>query len=162
LSIELAELGVPADRCVAAVARVIEAIESTLADQRGRWLMGLTEPLTAVESELSLSGIADGRIVNVVIDRTFVAADGTRWIVDFKTSVHAGGGLDRFLDEEVERYRAQLTRYTQLLREMHPREKVKAALYFPLLRAWREVSVGDTQPTVAVKDPKGQQLGFSF
>ena len=139
LSIELAELGVPAERCEAAVARVIEAIRSTLADPRGRWLMGLEEPLTAIESELSLSGIVDARIVNVAIDRTFVAADGTRWIVDFKTSAHEGGGLERFLSEEVERYRLQLTRYTQLMRLLNPGETVKAALYFPLLQAWREV-----------------------
>jgi len=139
LGIELAELGVPGDRCDAAVLRVIRAIESTLADPRGRWLMGLEEPLTAIESELSLSGIVDTRIVSIVIDRTFVAADGTRWIVDFKTSSHEGGGLERFLDEEVERYRPQLSRYTQLMRALNPGESVQAALYFPLLQAWREV-----------------------
>ena len=143
LAIELAELGVPAERCEVAVARVIEAIESTLSDPRGRWLMGLEESVTDIESELSLSGIVDARIVNVVIDRTFVAADGTRWIVDFKTSTHEGGGLERFLGEEVERYRSQLSRYTQLMRRLNPTETVKAALYFPLLQAWREVAVSD-------------------
>jgi ATP-dependent exoDNAse (exonuclease V) beta subunit len=148
LAIELAELGVPADRCNAAVARVIEAIESTLADTRGRWLMGLEEPLTAVESELSLSGVIDARIVNIVIDRTFIAADGTRWIVDFKTSSHEGGGLEQFLDAEVERYRLQLSRYTHLMRALNPAEQVKAALYFPLLQAWREVSDSGTRGAV--------------
>ena len=34
---------------------------------------------------------AAAHIINAVIDRTFVDADGTRWVVDFKTSPHEGG-----------------------------------------------------------------------
>ena len=142
LAIELAELGVPAERCASGVMRVIQAIESTLADPRGRWLMGLTEPLSDIESELALSGVVDAQVVNIVIDRTFVDAQGMRWIVDFKTSTHEGGGLARFLAEEEARYRSQLTRYAQLLRRFRPDRPIKAALYFPLLQAWREVETG--------------------
>jgi ATP-dependent helicase/nuclease subunit A len=60
--------------------------------------------------------------------------------VDFKTSPHEGAGLEAFLDEEVRRYTAQLQRYAHLARELGP-EPVRAGLYFPLLSAWREVSV---------------------
>jgi ATP-dependent exoDNAse (exonuclease V) beta subunit len=139
LAIELAELGVPPERCESGVQRVIEAIGFTLSDPRGRWLMGLNEPLSQVESEFALSGIIDSKIVNIVIDRTFIDASGTRWIVDFKTSTHEGGGLDRFLAEEEERYRPQLTRYAQLMRRFAPDQPIRTALYFPLLKAWREV-----------------------
>ena len=38
---ELAELGVPPDRCSEAGRRVAQAIELTLSDPRGRWLLGL-------------------------------------------------------------------------------------------------------------------------
>jgi ATP-dependent exoDNAse (exonuclease V) beta subunit len=141
LAIELAELGVPMERCDVAVTRVIEAIDSTLSDPRGRWLMGLTEPLSEVESEFALSGIVDAKVVSIVIDRTFVDAHGTRWIVDFKTSTHEGGGLERFLTEEEERYRLQLTRYAQLLQLFRPEQPIRTALYFPLLQAWREVQI---------------------
>jgi DNA topoisomerase IB len=82
-----------------------------------------------------------GQIVNAVIDRTFVAADGTRWVVDFKTSPHEGGDLKSFLDSEVERYRPQLTRYAHLARQLGP-QPVRAGLYFPLLAAWCEVETG--------------------
>jgi len=81
-----------------------------------------------------------GHIVNAIIDRTFVDADGIRWVVDFKTSPHEGGNLEAFLDEEVKRYAGQLQRYAHLARELG-QEPVRAGLYYPLLSAWREVPV---------------------
>jgi ATP-dependent exoDNAse (exonuclease V) beta subunit len=95
-------------------------------------------------SELALTGIEAGEVVSIVIDRTFVAADGTRWIVDYKTSVHEGAGLAEFLDSEVLRYREQLARYARLLRLWTQNdtgqsvERIHLGLYFPLLGAWRE------------------------
>lgn len=136
---ELAELGVPPDRRLEACERAIAAIERTLSDPRGRWLLGLGASLREAESELALSGFVNGELVNGVIDRTFIDERGVRWIVDFKTSTHAGGNLEAFLDQEVERYQPQLARYAQLLRLLHPGEPVKAALYFPLMQQWREV-----------------------
>jgi ATP-dependent exoDNAse (exonuclease V) beta subunit len=141
LMAELAELGVPPDRCEAACERVIAAMEHTLADERGRWLLGLDAPLREAASELALSGVVEGQILEGIIDRTFVDETGQRWIVDFKTSTHEGGGLDAFLDEEVTRYRPQLERYARLMRQFRPGETVRAALYFPALRQWREVRV---------------------
>jgi ATP-dependent helicase/nuclease subunit A len=89
---------------------------------------------------LALSGVRGGLIVNAVIDRTFIDASGTRWVVDFKTSPHEGGDRENFLDEEVKRYQAQLQRYAHLARGLGP-EPVRAGLYYPLLAAWREVPV---------------------
>jgi ATP-dependent exoDNAse (exonuclease V) beta subunit len=120
---------------------VLAAIGQTLADPRGRWLLGFDSPLLDTESELALSGVIQGQLVTGVIDRTFRDGQGRRWIVDFKTSTHEGGGLELFLAQEVERYQAQLNRYAQLLRLFRPGETLKAALYFPLLQAWREVAV---------------------
>lgn len=139
--LELEELGVPADRSAEAAERVLAALRSTLEDARGRWLLGFTGEIEQAEAELALSSAAGGQIVGGIIDRTFLDRTGTRWIVDFKTSVHEGGGLEAFLAQEVERYRPQLNRYAELMRAFKPNEKVKAALYFPLLRRWREVEV---------------------
>jgi hypothetical protein len=142
-AIELAELGVPPHLREAAVARVIDALTKMWSDERGRWLLmgaGSSEGAhREASSELALSGLVGSNIVNGIIDRTFVAADGTRWIVDFKTSAHEGGGGDEFLANEVERYRPQLQRYATLMRSYRPNEPIKAGLYFPLLKAWREV-----------------------
>lgn len=141
LCAELAELGVPPDRCDAAAERVIAAMGQTLADDRGRWLLGLSSSLSEAESELALSGVFEGEIVSGVIDRTFVDEHGVRWIVDFKTGSHEGGGLEQFLADEVRRYRDQLQRYARLMKLFRPDQPVRAALYFPLLKQWREVPV---------------------
>jgi ATP-dependent helicase/nuclease subunit A len=111
-------------------------------DPRGRWLLGLTNEISEVESELALTGVVQGKLVQGVVDRTFVDTDGVRWIVDFKTSTHEGGGLEHFLDEEVARYRPQLHRYSRLIKQWQPGMPLRMALYFPLLGAWREVDVG--------------------
>ncbi len=73
------------------------------------------------------------------IDRTFVDAEGVRWIVDWKTSRHEGGDREAFLDRELERYRSQLERYAQAMRTLEPDRPVKTGLYFPLLDAWRGI-----------------------
>jgi ATP-dependent exoDNAse (exonuclease V) beta subunit len=118
----------------------LQALRATLADERGRWLFDAGH--REAQSELALSGVRAGHIVNAVIDRTFVT-EGTRWVVDFKTSPHEGGDLSAFLDEEAKRYEGQLKRYAHLARAPGP-EPVRAGLYFPLLAAWREVPVDQT------------------
>ena len=118
-----------------AQARVTRALHATLADPRGRWLF---DPAHGeARSELALTALLDERRVALVIDRTFVDTDGTRWIVDFKTSEHGGGGLDAFLDREQARYREQLERYARVLRLLESRPQ-RLALYFPLVSGWRE------------------------
>ncbi len=104
---------------------VVTALKNSLADERGRWLLG---PHPEARSEYRIR-TATGRYV---IDRLIRAADGTRWIVDYKTSRQEGAGVERFLDQERERYRVQLARYAAALGEG------RTALYFPLHRGWRE------------------------
>ena len=131
---ELVELGVPSERRSDAVARVIAAIERTLDDPRGRWLL---DPSHAdSECELALTGRVGAGLMSVVVDRTFVDG-GVRWIVDYKTSAHEGAGLEAFLDREQQRYRPQLERYAALIGRLGP-EPIRLGLYFPLLSGWRE------------------------
>jgi ATP-dependent exoDNAse (exonuclease V) beta subunit len=130
--------GVPASELEPASARVQRALEGVLADARGRWILAADHAEAACE--LRLTAWLDGEIVNVALDRTFVDERGTRWIVDYKTGTHEGGDLDAFLDREQERYREQLERYAKILAGLDARP-VRVALYFPLLRAWREWGV---------------------
>ena len=115
---------------------VVEALTRTVEDERGRWIF--TAEHREAHSELALTGIAAGRLTGVVIDRSFVDRDGTRWVIDFKTSRHEGGGLEAFLEQEMERYRPQLETYLALARGLGT-NPVRAALYFPLLGAFREL-----------------------
>ncbi len=128
--------GVPEGEQGEATELVVTALVRTLADECGRWILGGGH--REAMSELALTGLAAGRLRSVVIDRCFVDESGSRWVIDYKTSRHAGGGLEDFLAEEVERYRGQLSTYVALAQRLGP-QPVRAALYFPLLRAFREV-----------------------
>jgi ATP-dependent exoDNAse (exonuclease V) beta subunit len=135
---QLASRGVGAADLDAAAGRTLEAARSALEDPRGRWILA---PREGARSEFGLT-MATGTSVSArSVDRTFVDEEGTRWIVDFKTSVHEGGQVEAFLDSEVERYRGQLQTYAVYLRALDPGRTVRAALYYPLLRAFREVPV---------------------
>ena len=91
--------------------------------------------------EYSLSGLIDGRLVHVVLDRCFVDEQGVGWIIDYKSSAHEGGDLAQFLDNEQQRYKPQLERYAVLMRARDPRPW-RLGLYFPLLKGWREWLAG--------------------
>ncbi len=132
---QLLQVGVPASEVNALAGRVRSALVATLEHGRGRWI--LDPEHDAARSEYALTGVVDGEPVGVVIDRTFVDEDGTRWIIDYKSSVHIGGGLDAFLDRERERYRYQLERYARLMANVEKRP-IRLGLYFPLLQGWRE------------------------
>ncbi|HEV2112217.1 MAG TPA: 3'-5' exonuclease, partial [Gammaproteobacteria bacterium] len=132
----LADAGVREQELGGALADVIQAAENTLADERGRWL--LSDAHAAARSEYALSVIREGRLETGVMDRSFVDAEGVRWIVDYKTSRHSGADMDAFLERERQRYAQQLERYAELMGGLESR-RVKVALYFPLLKrfvAW--------------------------
>lgn len=135
----LLRLGVPEPELDRATDQIQEALANLIGDPRGQWLFA-GEHLDA-RSEYALSGIYEGRLVNVKIDRTFVDGNGTRWIIDYKTSRHEGADLEDFLDREQERYRGQLEKYAVLMRRLEHRP-IRAGLYFPLLRGWREWTTG--------------------
>ena len=117
------------DRTAAALRRLGD-------DERGRWLLD-----GEGHAELALTGVIDGRIESVVLDRVRIDGDGTHWIVDYKTSTHEGGDLAGFLAAETERYRAQLARYADVYRSYAGTKTVRCALYFPLLQEFVEVGV---------------------
>jgi ATP-dependent exoDNAse (exonuclease V) beta subunit len=132
---ELAALGVAPAELGEAARRATQALQGTLADARGRWILDPAH--LGAASELPLTGIHEGRLVSVVIDRCFIDAAGTRWVIDFKTSVARGVDLGTFLESELELYRPQIERYVALARRLGP-QPVRAALYFPLLTEFRE------------------------
>jgi hypothetical protein len=140
---QLRRHGVPATDLQRAASVVVEALVKTVSNDRGRWIFAPEH--SESRSEWALTGIAGGRLTNVVIDRSFVDQDGTRWVIDFKTSRHEGGGLETFLKQEIDRYRPQLETYMALARGMElARGKgtapVRAGLYFPLLDVFRELT----------------------
>lgn len=128
---ELERRGVPPAELGRSAAQVAEALAGALADERGRWVLG---PHAEARSEYRMRVREGRRTRAIAMDRVFRDADGTRWIVDYKTSRHEGGDPERFLDQERSRYAAQLRRYGTGL----PGSRL--GLYFPLLRGWREAA----------------------
>ena len=129
----LAQLGVSTEELDQTAQRVEKAVSRTLASERGRWILAQHDE---ARSEIAVAASADGKVLSGRIDRTFVDQDGTRWVIDFKTSWHDGGGLARFLDEKQRRYGAQMERYGRLFGALGAR--VRLGLYFPLMDEWRE------------------------
>jgi hypothetical protein len=99
---------------------------NTIADERGRWLLG---PHAESWTEYRFR-TRDGK--RLVADRRIREASGEHWVVDYKTSRHEGADVDRFLDREKGRYAPQLKQYSENL------ENARMGLYFPLLRGWRD------------------------
>lgn len=136
---DLAAAGVPAAELKTAARDAQRALEATLGDERGRWLLA---PHEEDHSEWELTGILDGRLHQIRIDRTFMDR-GERWIADYKTSRHTGGNLELFLEQECTRYRDQLRLYARLLQAIEPARglPLRLGLYFPLLGSWREIAL---------------------
>ena len=137
--VSLKRTGVPAIDIRWAIERVQEALIKMIHDERGRWL--LAKDHVEQHNEYALSGLYQGHITSIKIDRTFVDKEGLRWIIDYKTSAHEGTNLEAFLDQEQERYRPQLEKYATIFNVMDGKP-VKLGLYFPLLQGWREWTAG--------------------
>lgn len=134
IRLALTAQGVGEGEVAEATTRAQQALIHCVSDRRGRWLLS-AQP--QARSEWRLSGVDDGRLVNAVIDRSFVDEEGARWIIDYKTSRHEGADVEAFLDNEQARYRGQLERYARLLQASGD-SQIRLGLYFPLLGGWRE------------------------
>ncbi len=122
---QLSAKGVSAAEIEAATERVLEALRNSVADQKGRWILG-PHPETSNEYRVRT------RDRSYVIDRMLRDANGIRWVVDYKTSRHEGANVEGFLDQEQKRYAAQLDAYATAL------GGARRGLYFPLHAGWRE------------------------
>ena len=71
----LTALGVPAAEISAAADKVVDALVRTLADERGRWLLGGDHVASACE--YPITGFVDGELVSGRLDRTFI--DRRHW-----------------------------------------------------------------------------------
>lgn len=125
--------GLDGDKLAEAASRTSRALGNAVSDVRGSWILSVHEDDAR---EYAISTVVEGRVRRFILDRTFVDPP-TRWIIDYKTSTHEGGGREVFLDNEQERYRAQLENYARAMQHVdsHP---IRLGVYFPLLQGWRE------------------------
>ena len=135
----LRQVGVANADVEAVALQVVATIETTLADEHGRWLLSSEHRDAVAEWEL----IAAGN--RYVIDRSFVESgngvdtEGTRWIVDYKNSApRADESVELFAQRELDSYRVQLQKYRELVSTFDKRP-IRTALYFPRVARWVEV-----------------------
>lgn len=132
---QLRQQGLNSAQSQIGVEKIALGIRNTLNDKDGLWV--LDNRHEGSESELSIMDPNAG-FRESIIDRTFIA-DGTRWIIDFKSSEPTDDqNRDDFLQQEAIAYRPQLERYAQVMRHIDADENgntlpIKIALYFPLL-----------------------------
>lgn len=110
-------LGLPEPRIAEAVDRVLALLRSTLASERGRWLLA---PRPWAQAEYALAGYRDGQWVAAIVDRCF-EENGEVWVIDYKTAAGPAG-------QALARYRDQLQHYAGLLRGLR-KKPVRAALF---------------------------------
>jgi len=130
-------LGVGEDHLDEVCKRVEDALTGITGDDKGNWVL-----FGDGDTELPISGLVDGGVESVVIDRIRIDEEGVHWIIDYKTSTHEGGNLAGFLQQETDRYRPQLEKYVALYSNLTD-APVRAALYFPLLQEFCEITVGE-------------------
>ncbi|MEO1888442.1 MAG: 3'-5' exonuclease, partial [Cycloclasticus sp.] len=130
---QLLEVGVLPKDIKKAVERVGQILSHCMKDNRGQWV--LNNQHEDSQFELALAGVVDDAVVHCRLDRTFVD-DGTRWIVDYKTSRHDDDNKEEFLDAEMTRYKPQLEQYAKLMSAMDARP-IKLGLYYPAFGGWR-------------------------
>jgi len=134
---ELNALGVPLDEARRGAEKVLRALRSALASEKGRWILSDYEQS---ETEVPLSGVIDGRQVHAIIDRTFVDGRGIRWVIDYKITEDTATSHKQFMQKEALKYAPQLAAYVRLWSSLEPSRQVRSALYFPLFDGWWEFS----------------------
>jgi ATP-dependent helicase/nuclease subunit A len=132
----LLEQGMPSAKLATALDTIQMALLNTLHDARGRWLIDNNHQ--DAHSEYPVSMVLNDDVLHLVIDRTFIAEDGTRWVIDYKTAT-PNSDVGVFLDVQQQLYQLQLQRYAQAmyLLDAHHRP-IRLGLYFPLCKLWRE------------------------
>lgn len=133
----------------AALATVRKQLRSCVESADLHWLFSGKEPSAPESSalrselrfelqddacELALVAYSNGYRRDHVIDRTFIDAEGTRWIIDYKSATPGKEqSLASFLQAQSARYRQQLLDYAALFQAQ--KQPLKLALLFTALPA---------------------------
>lgn len=114
-----------------ALQKIEASLHNTLQDSELSWVFDNGQEKSA--AELPLQSYANGFVHTHVIDRTFIDAQGIRWIIDYKSSQPANDQpLEGFIAEQIALYSSQLDRYRRLF-ENENNKGVKTALLFTSL-----------------------------
>jgi ATP-dependent helicase/nuclease subunit A len=120
----------PTDIVAESILSIQETIDQVLSDKQGQWIL---HPHSEARSEYAISALIEGKVENLVMDRTFVDENNVRWIIDYKTASPLRRNVNEFLQEEKEKYGKQMQKYADAMKLMDNRE-IRLGLYFPVMQ----------------------------
>lgn len=118
------------------VAKVKAAIDNIISDTKGQWILDNSHQQARAEYPLSVS--IENVIQQIIIDRTFIDESGTRWIIDYKTSMPDNESIEQFITREKKAYKPQLEKYAAAFR-LSDERPIKCGLYFPMIARFCEM-----------------------
>jgi hypothetical protein len=130
----LKRMGIFGENLQLAFEQVMLGVKQFLSDPLSKWLSDSSH----LEKKMEWSiWVKDGQeIKKSIIDYSFVDKNNIRWIVDFKLS--AFDKHDKAFAMEIEKYKPQLKKYYDAIRQREDRE-IKCGLYFPLQQSFKEI-----------------------
>ena len=133
---QLRTLLVPSDRLEQAVRRIAQAIENVQQDEQAHFIF---KDYPDAKNEMSLSVFENGQVKPYRLDRTFTDEQGTRWIIDYKSTASRDPDPVAFAQQQVqERHKSQLEHYGNLFNQLNKStgvtQPIRLAVYFPLLK----------------------------
>jgi ATP-dependent helicase/nuclease subunit A len=135
----LEQTGIVASQLDNALTILQKSLKKILQDPQGRWI--LSQQHKEAHSEFALTVIQNGKLQNLIIDRTFIDHTGVRWIIDYKTTPYQGDDPTSFLNAAMQQHKEQLETYAAALAQrstLKENNTMRLALYFPLNSLWHE------------------------
>lgn len=138
----LLQLGVAQQDIEQALTLVNKAVETVINSDKASWLFDANHQSARNEwalSHLNVDGASARKVKHYIIDRSFIDADNQRWIIDYKvTAPDDNTSVEDFIEQQKQRYQAQLANYKQLVIQWDKTENsdvtvCKCALYLPLI-----------------------------
>ncbi len=115
----------------AALTTISNSLLATINNEDINWIFD--HSLEQSAAELSMQIYANGYLETHVVDRTFLDDCRQRWIIDYKSSSKPDNQpLAEFIDEQIQLYRPQLSRYSSLFAD-EANKGIKTALLFTSL-----------------------------
>ncbi|TVZ38159.1 ATP-dependent exoDNAse (exonuclease V) beta subunit [Alteromonadaceae bacterium 2753L.S.0a.02] len=134
----LREMGVPRGRLSGTAENVVQQLCRVLEDERGQTLLGNHYPFQRCEYPVSIA-TPEG-LQHWVMDRVFTTQQGITWVVDYKTGLpDPDQNTAAFLAQQRAVYLPKMKSYRTALLQLGF-EQVRAALYFPAITEWLELT----------------------
>ncbi len=133
LAKRLIKSGVPKYALLKSTNTIINSIKNTATDLKGKWILNPHHQNS--ECELPITSIFNKKILNIIIDRTFIE-NNIRWIIDYKISCNEQALLPNLLDIK-KQYGKQLNTYAKIISLQEDRP-IMLGVYMPIQQAWFE------------------------